>query len=85
MINVNFRTNLDLHPGEQWPRELSFRPMVGDLVRSETRRKNFFYLELEIVRVVITGPDSMNVEMHLPKNRFGSISAFQEWYSNICR
>lgn len=84
MIETNFFTNLDLRPGETWPRRMNSRPMVGDLVRSATQRGRFnSQLELEIVRVTITGENSFDVEMHLIKGRFNNIGEFHKWYNNF--
>ena len=44
-IDVRCHTNLDLHPCEEWPSELTCRPVVGDIIESSTG------LELQVVRV----------------------------------
>ena len=89
-IDVRCHTNLDLHPCEEWPSELTCRPVVGDIIKSSTG------LELQVVRVVHsphtkTGfyPSgshyacrkwSLDVELHFIPSRFENISSFEKWY-----
>ena len=88
-VPVVCRTNLDVQPGEQWPAELPFRPVVGDRIQSATKW-GVFQLTLKVVRVTFREsgfPMSggrrewyAEVELHdcWPEPR--SISDFHRWY-----
>lgn len=91
MINVNFSTNLDdVSRHEKFPTELSFRPMVGDLVQSLTEYRWKYrdewqrgrHLTLKVCAVTITGENSLNVELHLKGHCIGqdTVSNFEKWY-----
>ena len=45
MVPVNCRTNLDIHPSEQWPKFLPARPVIGDKIKAVSG------LQLEVVGV----------------------------------
>ncbi len=53
-MKITCRSNLDLHYSEKWPDELPCRPMVGDLIRSDSNwgtKEHPCYLELKVIRV----------------------------------
>ena len=83
-IEIHCRTNLDLQPGEQWPRYLPTVPRVGDKIQSGTKWREGRVVELEVVAVTWK-PNHDNtkwypeVELHLPA-RWPNISAFEAWY-----
>ncbi|KKL26992.1 hypothetical protein LCGC14_2389690 [marine sediment metagenome] len=92
MIKVACHTNLDVY-GEIWPNQLPFRPMVGDRIVSQTKR-TLTQLVLEIVNITIRCIDPLernaqtnnyylDIELHLPKNRWQNINEFQKWYSKL--
>ena len=69
-IDVRCHTNLNLHPCEEWPSELTCRPVVGDIIESSTG------LELQVVRVAHsphskTGFLSFGKLLYLPAVVFG--------------
>jgi hypothetical protein len=81
-MKISCQTNLD-DIYEEWPTELPFRPMVGDLIQS---KRGF---ELEVVQITIDafakyplkGPELvLTVELHIPKYRCENISDFTAWY-----
>lgn len=67
------KTTLDLNHNEAWPK-LPHVPQIGSRIVSNTR------LELEVVAVRYY-QGVVEVEVHLPKSRWGSIQEFQDWYS----
>lgn len=89
-------TNLDVFC-EHWPSELPARPMVGDIIRSNTvRRKGT--LELQVCQVTIfcdqkASDDPYNprreeswayeVELTLIPSRWKCVSDFQKWYETL--
>ena len=74
MVSIRCHTNLDLRPCEEWPRELVCRPVNGDLISSSTG------LQLEVCRCSFTFGGGLDVELHLPVNRFDSLSEFYRGY-----
>ena len=85
MVPVTCRSNLDLY-GEQWPSELPFRPIPGDLIQSRTIRSSGHGLELQVVRVTFRTDGGCwwaEVELHLPPHRFESLSQFEDWYRRL--
>lgn len=101
MIKVNFFTNLDLinpdKPHIGLPREMPFRPCVGDLFQSAYKHKGGFHLELEVVRITIVPKTTqrqyadieevigfeLRTELHLPKGRWETLRTFYDFYERI--
>lgn len=99
MLKVYFRTNLDLLPPDlNWPEELPEIPRVGDLIRSPQTWKydpgntigGQGVLELEVCRITWKQFDNgvrnwwaPEIELHLPKSRWQSLTHFYEWYGKI--
>lgn len=82
-MKVYFHTNIDVH-NEKWPTELPYRPMVGDLVRSSTKWRDGYQLELVIVRITLT-EDEIDAELSLVTSRFACISDFNKFYEKVTR
>lgn len=85
MIKVLCHTNLDLR-GEEWPTELPAVPRVGDKIESKTRREGNFSLTLVVVSVIwayYIREDAYvpEIELHLNKNVFNTITDFYNWYT----
>lgn len=79
MIDISCRTNIDEAKRLKWPNQLTARPMIGDLIRSLSSK----HIELEVVQCTWVEDEYldtiMKVELHLPKGRFESIAAFEEF------
>ncbi|MCK9569128.1 hypothetical protein M0R72_09315 [Candidatus Pacearchaeota archaeon] len=90
MVFVHCRTNLDdVMRIEEWPTELTERPMVGDRIQSKTNHPRGFQLELEVAYVTwkyAGGLDKyppwyLEVYLSLPSwQKSLSIREWQEWY-----
>jgi hypothetical protein len=87
MVQIYWRCNLDdVLRYEKFPKELPYRPMVGDIVESSVRYGKYkeARLELKVVRCVIT-ESGMEVELHLKGNCMGqdSVMNFNEYYRKL--
>ena len=79
MILIQCRTNLDLHPQEQWPTELPESPMVGDNMFSE-----WSGVALKVVgRSWIKRDSEYILEIELHDRCTRTIAEFQEYYSRL--
>lgn len=77
MIRVHCRTNLDLHPCEDWPTELPAMPQVGQWVESITKR-SCGRLRLKIDSLCWVG-----CELELWLIAGTSVAEFHEYYKAI--
>lgn len=86
MVNVCWHTNLDdVMRYEKFPLSLTYRPQVGDLVRSLTMHGRYKRrLELKVYSCTITNENCMEVELHLT-GRMGqtTVSEFEKHYRNF--
>src|SRR5574343_1524227 len=85
LINIKWHTNLDdVMKYEKFPENLPYRPMVGDIVRSLTKRR-LHSVEFEVCRCTITGVNEMEVEIHLVKSRWLNLSHWLHAYRYMSR
>ena len=85
MIPVNCRTNLDIHPSEQWPKFLPARPVIGDRIEAVSG------LQLEVVGVTfvcynkdgyLANKDwEMSVELNIKSG--WTVTEFEKWYERF--
>jgi hypothetical protein len=88
MIRISWTCNLDnVSQYEKFPASLAFRPQEGDLVQSLTRYPRYYNgkagIEFKVIRCIITGESSMEVEIHLVPTRFENILAWEKWYRQV--
>lgn len=67
-IPIHCHSALDLR-GETWPTSLAFRPMVGDLIKSQTERSDGFRLQLVVTKVTIVTPSDKDDQKHIRGER----------------